>query len=88
MTDAAIAWAESVLGSAVVDVLELGGGVTSTMLALSDASGRRSVLRLMTEEPWRAHGPALTRREQAAQRVLVDSPVPAPRTLGLDAEGG
>jgi aminoglycoside phosphotransferase (APT) family kinase protein len=41
----------------------------------------------MTEEPWRGFGPELTSREQAAQRELGSSPVPAPRTLGLDAEG-
>ena len=46
------------------------------------------MLRLLTEEPWRAHGADLTRREQAAQRLLVDTPMPAPATLGLDAEGG
>lgn len=57
------------------------------MLALTDVTGRRSVLRLMTKEPWRAHGPALTRREAAALQVLESTPVPAPASLGLDAEG-
>lgn len=41
----------------------------------------------MTEAPWRPHGPDLTRREQAAQRELSATSVPAPTTLGLDAEG-
>jgi hypothetical protein len=45
--------------------------MTSTMLSLADASGGQSVLRLMTKEPWRKHGPGLTRREQAAQRELA-----------------
>lgn len=45
------------------------------------------MLRLMTEEPWRSHGPALTARERAAQVVLGATAVPAPVTLGLDAEG-
>ncbi len=66
---------------------ELSGGLTSTMLALSQPSGARSVLRLMTNEPWRTHGADLTRRERAAQVELVATPVPAPVSLGLDAEG-
>ena len=86
MPDHAIAWAQSVLDSPVV-FERLEGGVTSTMLALTDASGGRSVLRLMTEEPWRTHGPALTRRERAAQLELAATAVPAPATLALDADG-
>lgn len=85
--DGAIAWAESTLGSPVCECARLSGGMTSTMLALSDASGRRSVLRLMTTEPWRTHGAALTRREQAAQDELASTSVPAPISLGLDADG-
>ena len=57
------------------------------MLALSDASGRQSVLRLMTNEPWRTHGAALTRREQKAQAELASTSVPTPTSLGLDADG-
>lgn len=87
MFDGAISWAGSRLGARVRDHEQLSGGLTSTMLALTDDTGRRSVLRLMTEEPWRAHGPELTRREQAAQRELCATPVPAPMTVGLDAEG-
>jgi aminoglycoside phosphotransferase (APT) family kinase protein len=85
--DRAIAWAESTLGSPICEWVPLSGGLTSTMLSLSDASGRQSVLRLMTNEPWRTHGPALTRREQAAQDELASTPVPAPISLGLDADG-
>jgi aminoglycoside phosphotransferase (APT) family kinase protein len=58
------------------------------MLALTDAAGGRSVLRLMTNEPWKTHGLDLTRREASALRVLEDTPVPAPRSLGLDAHAG
>ena len=87
MRDEAVAWAESILGEPVVEVGELSGGLTSTMLGLSQRSGARSVLRLMTEEPWRTHGAALTRRERATQIELVATPVPAPVSLGLDAEG-
>ncbi len=87
MRERAVGWAASVLGHPVVAVAELPGGLTSTMLALTDASGSRSVLRLMTEEPWRSHGAALTMRESAAQRALAGTDVPAPRSLGLDAHG-
>jgi aminoglycoside phosphotransferase (APT) family kinase protein len=85
--DGAIEWAEATLGARVVACEQLTGGLTSTMLALTDDTGAQSVLRLMTEEPWRTHGRALTQREQGAQRALATTPVPAPTTLGLDAEG-
>jgi hypothetical protein len=57
------------------------------MLARTDAVGRRSVLRLMTNEPRRTHGFDLTQREASALQVLEDTSVPAPTSLGLDAEG-
>lgn len=87
MLEDAIAWAETVLRTPVVTTAPLHGGMTSTMLELVNPWGATSVLRLMTNEPWRAHGPDLTRREQRAQRVLGPTPVPAPASLGLDAEG-
>lgn len=83
----AIAWAESALGYPISDVKPLAGGLTSTMLALSDASGPRSVLRMMTKEPWRTHGSALTQREQSAQDELGSTRVPSPTSLRLDADG-
>jgi aminoglycoside phosphotransferase (APT) family kinase protein len=85
--DEAVAWAESVLGGPIADVAELPGGMTSTMLALSPASGPPAVLRLMTNEPWRSHGADLTRRERSAQDALASTAVPAPASLGIDAEG-
>lgn len=78
---------ESVLGRRVVETSQLAGGITSTMVAIEDSSGGRSVLRLMTNEPWRTHGSALTRRERAAQQELAGTAVPAPTSLALDAEG-
>ena len=95
MQDEAVAWASSLLDEPVSEVAELPGGFTSTMLALSHRSGRRSVLRLMTREPWRTHGADLVRRERAAQLVLAAGAVPAPASLGIcagidagiDAEG-
>jgi aminoglycoside phosphotransferase (APT) family kinase protein len=83
----ALAWAGVALGTEVSDVVELAGGTTSTMLSLVDSTGRRSILRLMTQEPWRSHGAALTRREHAAFTALAGTPVPAPQSLALDADG-
>lgn len=88
MIDDALAWASSVLERPVVAHEQLAGGMTSTMLALRDDSGGEAVLRLMTEEPWRTHGVELTARERAVQLVLGDTPVPAPRSLGLAADVG
>lgn len=83
----AIAWAAGVLGAEVTDAVALAGGLTSTILALTDTSGQRTVLRLMTEEPWRTHGAELTTRERAAFQALTDTPLPAPRSIALDAAG-
>ena len=85
--DEAVAWAESVLGGPITEVVELSGGMTSTMLALSPASGAPAVLRLMTNEPWRTHGADLTRRERSAQGALASTTVPAPTSIGIDADG-
>ena len=82
-----LSWAEVALGASLTDVVELTGGLTSTMLMLTDTSGQHAVLRLMTKDPWRAHGPDLTRRERAALQTLTATAVPAPRSLALDAEG-
>jgi aminoglycoside phosphotransferase (APT) family kinase protein len=85
--DDALAWAGSVLGSRVVSADPLDGGMTSTMLALRDEAGTESVLRLMTNEPWRTHGAELAARERTAQLALAGTAVPAPVSLGLDADG-
>ena len=84
---AALAWAGSALGSPVTSYDALAGGLTSTMLALRNDDGAESVLRLMTVEPWRTHGAELTTREREAQLAMAGTPVPAPTSLGLDAEG-
>jgi aminoglycoside phosphotransferase (APT) family kinase protein len=83
----AVAWAAERLGSDVVEVDELTGGWTSTMLALTTSTGERAVLRLMTNEPWRTHGAELTTREHETQLMLTGTGVPAPRSLALDADG-
>jgi aminoglycoside phosphotransferase (APT) family kinase protein len=83
----AVAWASEQLGSEVVEVGELTGGWTSTMLAITTATGTRAVLRLMTREPWRTHGAELTTREHETQLMLAATDVPAPRSIALDATG-
>lgn len=83
----AIAWAGRVLGAPIAGAEPLPGGLTSTMLALTDRTGQRTVLRLMTEDPWRRHGAELTSRERAAQLELATTPVPAPSSVALDAAG-
>jgi len=83
----ALSWGEAVLGAAIIEIEELSGGLTSTMLGLTDATGQRSVLRLMTNEPWRNHGAELTRRERTAQEELASTQVPAPTSIAVDAEG-
>lgn len=85
VTDA-LTWASATSGP-LTRVSELSGGWTSTMLALATGSGDELVLRLMTREPWRSHGPALTTRECEIQQMLARTPVPAPRSLALDAYG-
>lgn len=87
MYDEAIAWARSHLDHPVHEVRPLVGGRTSAMLALHDRSGRGSVLRLITEEPWRPHGAELATRESVTQRSLTATGIPAPRSIALDPAG-
>jgi aminoglycoside phosphotransferase (APT) family kinase protein len=83
---AALAWAAAVMGP-IADVRELAGGWTSTMLSLTTEAREDVVLRLMTREPWRSHGQALTTRESEIQEMLAPTSVPAPRSRALDADG-
>lgn len=82
----ALTWSSAVIGS-LARASELSGGWTSTMLALATEDGDEAVLRLITREPWRSHGPALTTREREVQQMLADTSVPAPRSRALDADG-
>ncbi|KQY62586.1 MULTISPECIES: phosphotransferase family protein [unclassified Nocardioides] len=88
MLEAALAWAADALGCPLARAEQLAGGMTSTMLALTDSSGRESVLRLTTEEPWRTHGSDLTLRERAAQVALASSVVPAPTSIAVGFTAG
>lgn len=85
-TTAALEWAAGVVGP-IVGVDRLVGGWTSTMLCLRTQASQRVVLRLMTREPWRTHGAGLTTRESLVQGMLGATPIPAPRSLALDADG-
>lgn len=85
--DRAVQWAGRQLDTEVSAVKALQGGMTSTMLRLELARGGSAVLRLLTQEPWRTHGAALSRREQDTQRVLAPTPVPAPSSVALDTDG-
>lgn len=85
VTDA-LTWASATTGP-LTSVSELSGGWTSTMLALTTGGGDELVLRLMTREPWRSHGHGLTTRESEIQQMLAHTPVPAPRSRALDADG-
>jgi aminoglycoside phosphotransferase (APT) family kinase protein len=84
---AALAWVTSCVGADVVIMRELDGGSTGVILALLDSRGDRTVLRLITIEPWRRRGGELTTRESQMQRMLVDSVVAAPHSIALDAVG-
>jgi len=83
---AALGWAAGHAGP-ITRVRELHGGITSTMLALTNESGEELVLRLMTREPWRTHGSSLTTREREILRMLAGSALPTPTSYALDAEG-
>lgn len=83
---AALDWAAEVAGP-ITGVRELAGGWTSTMMSLTCEVGDDVVLRLMTREPWRTHGEGLTTRESEVQQMLASTPVPAPRSRALDADG-
>ena len=85
--DDALDWAGSAAGSPVASHERLEGGMTSRMLRLGHRDGSESVLRLMTNEPWRTHGAELTAREHAAQVFLAGTDVPAPTSIALDADG-
>ena len=79
--EVAHAWAGAAVGSDVVSGRRLTGGMTSWISRLDHADGSTSVLRLMTEEPWRRHGSELVAREVWSQQVLAGTPVPAPASL-------
>ncbi len=87
LPDAARAWVQDVVGSAVVTATRLTGGVASRMLLLGTARGQEVVLRQLVDDPWRRHAVQLLTRERDVQEQLDGTAVPVPRPLGLDADG-
>jgi aminoglycoside phosphotransferase (APT) family kinase protein len=83
----AIDWARRHLDHPITEVEPLLGGKTSAMLALRSPAGTGSVLRLITEEPWRTHGHDLVTRESITQRALAATDVPAPSSIAIDPDG-
>ena len=86
VSSALLRWVETVSGREVTGVVELRGGRTSTMLALTVAGGRRLVLRLMDREPWLTHAVDLLRRESNVQHQLVGTGIPAPTSVAIDVD--
>ena len=84
---APLRWTAAHLEAPVTEVRKLEGGSTGVMLALRSDRHHEAVLRLITEEPWRTHGEALSTREGEIQQMLATSPVPSPMSLALDAKG-
>jgi hypothetical protein len=87
MYDDAIAWAQEHLGHDVTEVVPLAGGMTSAMLVLRGPRGAATVLRLMTQQPWRSHGHDLVVREAVMQQTLAATSIPAPLSRAVDPDG-
>jgi aminoglycoside phosphotransferase (APT) family kinase protein len=65
----------------------LTGGWTSTVTRLTAETGEQAVLRLMTKQPWRRHAPGLLARDEAVQKQLEPTAIPAPRSIATDLSG-
>ena len=84
-------WVGSILGGEVVATRRLKGGISTNTRAVtvarSDGSTRKAVLRTFVGPGWITAEPDLAAREAALLQVLEGAGVPAPRLLGVDAEG-
>jgi len=80
-------WLASQLGSRVVSLSQLTGGVSSQMYKVRTEVGDEAVLRRMTVEPWRRFADSLLRREYAVQQMLQNEPVHAPEPIVVDPDG-
>jgi aminoglycoside phosphotransferase (APT) family kinase protein len=85
--DAALAWAAEVVGSPVVDVKPLTGGMSTGIHLLACASGDRVVMRRFLNPHWLGIDPHLAPREAAVLLALEPTPVPAPPFVGVDPYG-
>ena len=84
-------WVGQVLGGEVVATRRLKGGISTNTRAVTidrpDGTRRRAVLRTFTDDGWIRAEPDLAAREAALLEVLERAGVPAPRLLGVDADG-
>lgn len=85
--DAALEWVGEVLGSRVVEVVPLTGGMSTGIHAVTTASRDRVVLRRFVNEHWLSIDPDLAVREAAILQALEPTPVPAPAFVGVDPRG-
>jgi aminoglycoside phosphotransferase (APT) family kinase protein len=84
-------WVGAILGGDVVATRRLKGGISTNTRAvtieLPDGSRQYAVLRTFADDGWIAAEPDLAAREAALLEVLERAGVPAPRLLGVDADG-
>lgn len=80
-------WAAQAAGSPIVAVEQLTGGMTTDLDALLTEAGERIVLRRFMGPRWQATGAEAAAREARVLTVLEDTAVPAPKLIGVNAEG-
>ena len=85
--DDALAWAGGIVGSRIVEVVPLSGGMSTGIHLLTTASRERVVMRRFVNEHWLAIDPDLVVREAATLRALEPTAVPAPAFVGVDPHG-
>jgi aminoglycoside phosphotransferase (APT) family kinase protein len=85
--DAAIEWAAEVVGSPIVEVRPLTGGMSTGIHVMRSTSGERVVMRRFLNQHWLAIDPDLARREAAVLRALESTSVSAPAFVGVDPYG-
>ena len=84
-------WVGQQLGGEVVATRRLKGGISTSTRAVTverpDGTRRHAVLRTFVRDGWLTAEPDLAAREAALLEVLERAGVPAPRLLGVDADG-
>jgi aminoglycoside phosphotransferase (APT) family kinase protein len=84
-------WVGQQLGGEVVATRRLKGGISTSTRAVTverpDGTRRHAVLRTFVRDGWLRAEPDLAAREAALLEVLEQAGVPAPRLLGVDADG-
>ena len=85
--DVAIEWAAEVVGSPIVGVKPLTGGMSTGIHLLTTGTRERVVMRRFLNAHWLAIDPDLAPREAAVLEALEATPVPAPSFVGVDPYG-